>query len=221
MSDARPPAATVLVWDLPTRLFHWTLVLLVAIAWATGDGKGLLFVVHTLAGWGILVALLFRLAWGVIGGRHSRFGDFVRRWPAVRDHARGLLALRSPATLGHNPIGGWMILALLAVLAATVATGLFAADDDIGGPWAAALPAAVAHAVAEVHEGLFNLLLVLIGIHVGGVVLDSLLTGHNLVRAMIDGRKPVAAAVAATVSGWRAVVTVAAAIAVVWLLATL
>jgi cytochrome b len=72
----------VRVWDLPTRIFHWTLVALVTLAWLTGEGKGIWFNLHLGAGIGVLSLLLFRLQWGVFGSRHARFVDFVRPWPA-------------------------------------------------------------------------------------------------------------------------------------------
>jgi cytochrome b len=181
--------ASVLVWDVPTRLFHWMLVLLVALAWVTGEAEGFMFTVHKLAGYGMAVLLVFRVIWGFAGSRHSRFSDFVRPWREVFAHIKGMLTLRPARTLGHNPLGGWMALVLLLVLAGQVGTGLFASDDGLGGPLAGALSSGTAHAIAELHEGLSGVLLGLIALHVIGVLVESLLTRDNLVRAMITGRK--------------------------------
>ncbi|MCE3248463.1 MAG: hypothetical protein K0R41_2288, partial [Geminicoccaceae bacterium] len=191
MRSHDPINASLLIWDVPTRLFHWLLVLLVALAWVTGEAEGSMFTVHQLAGDGVAVLLVFRVIWGFVGSRHSRFSDFVRPWREVFAHIRGMLSLRPARTLGHNPLGGWMALVLLLVLAAQVGTGLFASDDGLGGPLAGAVASGTAHSIAELHEGLSGALLGLIGLHIIGVLVESLLTRDNLVRAMITGRKAV------------------------------
>lgn len=216
--------SALLIWDAPTRLFHWALVGLVGLAWATGESEGALFLVHKLAGYGIAVLLVFRLIWGFAGSRHARFADFVGSWRRVRAHIAALLAGRPERTLGHNPLGGWMVIALLLVLTAVVATGLFAADDGVGGPLAGHLSPGLAHAVAELHEGLANALLVLIGVHVLGVLGESVLTRDNLLRAMITGCKTVSSQEAAAepavfvAPAWRALLALGAAAGLVWLL---
>ena len=103
-------ARAVLVWDLPTRVFHWLLVLGVAVSYLTGGEEGWLFVVHTASGYLIAVLLLVRVIWGVIGSPRSRFRDFVYGRRVVADYVRGLLALRPARHTGHNPLGGWMII---------------------------------------------------------------------------------------------------------------
>jgi cytochrome b len=215
--------ATVLVWDVPTRLFHWTLVLLVALAWVTGEGEGSMFTVHELAGYGVAVLLVFRLIWGFAGSRHSRFADFVRPWREVFAHLRGMLRLRPVRTLGHNPLGGWMAVLLLLVLAGQIGTGLFASDDGLGGPLAGVLSSGTAHAIAELHEGLSGALLGLIALHVIGVLVESLLTRDNLVRAMITGRKTVTSGAEASYGtalapSWLAALALGAASGIVWMI---
>jgi cytochrome b len=215
--------ASVLVWDVPTRLFHWMLVLLVALAWVTGEAEGSMFAVHKLAGYGVAVLLVFRVIWGFAGSRHSRFSDFVRPWREVFAHIKGMFRLRPARTLGHNPLGGWMALVLLLVLEAQVGTGLFASDDGLGGPLAGTVAAGTAHAIAELHEGLSGALLGLIGLHVVGVLVESLLTRDNLVRAMITGRKAVtpgeaeAGQSAAVAPGWLAALVLATASGIIWM----
>ena len=223
MRSHHPSNASVLVWDVPTRLFHWTLVFLVALAWVTGDAEGTMFAVHKLAGYGVAVLLAFRVIWGFAGSRHSRFSEFVRPWPEVLAHIKGMFSLWPARTLGHNPLGGWMALVLLLVLAAQVSTGLFASDDGLGGPLAGALSSGTAHAIAELHEGFSGALLGLIGLHVVGVLVESLLTRDNLVRAMITGRKAVtpgeaeAGQSAAVAPGWLAALVLATASGIVWM----
>jgi cytochrome b len=183
-------ARAVLVWDLPTRVFHWLLVLCVATSYLTGGEEGWLFVVHTASGYLIAVLLLFRVIWGLIGSPRSRFRDFVHGRRAVADHVRGLLALDPPRYVGHNPLGGWMIIFMLIVLLFTVGTGLFSGEE--GGASGLLLPLVAApgnEGLGEVHEVFANLVLILAIIHVCGVLLDWWLTRDNLVSAMISGSK--------------------------------
>jgi cytochrome b len=183
-------ARAVLVWDLPTRVFHWLLVLGVAISYLTGGEEGWLFVVHTASGYLIAVLLLFRVIWGVIGSPRSRFRDFVHGWRSVADYVRSLLALHPPRYIGHNPLGGWMVILMLIVLLITVVTGLFSGEEgEASGllfPWIAT-PGS--EGLSEVHEVFANVIVILAVIHVCGVLADWWLTRENLVSAMISGSK--------------------------------
>jgi cytochrome b len=190
---------TVLIWDLPTRIFHWLLVLGVATSYLTGGEEGWLFVVHTASGYLIAVLLLFRLIWGLIGSPRSRFRDFVHGRRTVADYVRSLLALRPPRYIGHNPLGGWMVILMLIVLSITMVTGLFSGEEGEGAgllfPWIAA-PGS--EGLAEVHEVFANIIVILAVIHVCGVLADWWLTRENLVSAMIFGSKQLDEASAST-----------------------
>lgn len=188
---------TIVVWDLPTRIFHWSLLALVALAFATSETEGFWFDLHLAAGYGVIALVVFRLAWGFVGTRYARFSEFVRPWAAVRAHAADVLRLSPSRYVGHNPLGGWMILGLLALLAVLAATGVFAGDDDAKGPLAHLVGAGVADALGELHEGLNAVLWTLVAIHVAGIAVESFLTRENLVRAMWTGTKDVAGAAAA------------------------
>ncbi len=121
-----PPSNTqsVPVWDLPTRLFHWSLVVLVLINLVVEPRDSVLaYRVHVTAGYLIAALVVFRLVWGVIGSPRARFTDFVTGWATVRTYARRLVQLDPPHSVGHNPLGGWMIVALLSTLTALVLTG--------------------------------------------------------------------------------------------------
>jgi cytochrome b len=182
----------VKVWDLPTRVFHWSLVALVVFSWLTAEDKGLLYVLHTISGYLVFLLVLFRLAWGWLGNDHARFGDFVRGWPAVRAYLGGLLRLRPAHSLGHNPLGGWMVLMLLAMLLAITVTGMIGAARQPGALLNGGIDPTVARSVRHIHEFLANILYFVVGLHILGVLVDWLLTRDNLVRAMITGRKAVA-----------------------------
>ncbi|MEK9662086.1 MAG: cytochrome b/b6 domain-containing protein, partial [Alphaproteobacteria bacterium] len=148
----------------------------------SGEEDGILYVVHVACGVGAGMIVLFRLAWGVVGNEHARFGDFVFGWRRVRNYAGELVRLRPPPFVGHNPLGGWMVVALLVVVGLCAFTGMEA--GGLLGPG----PAGVAE---EVHEALGSLIQIMIFVHFAGVLVDWLLTGDNLIAAMISGRKRV------------------------------
>jgi len=172
---AKPPA-TVKVWDPFVRIFHWSLAGLFVLAYATGDEVEQ---VHIAAGYAIAALLALRIAWGFVGPRHARFGNFVKSPRAVLTYLRDVALLRAPRYLGHNPAGGAMIVALLAMLAGTCVTGwMMTTDAYWGAEW-----------VEDVHEALANVTLALVVLHVIGVLVASFEHRENLVTAMITGRK--------------------------------
>jgi cytochrome b len=168
--------ATVKVWDLFVRVFHWSLVSFFVIAYATGDE---IERVHIAAGYAIAALLALRVVWGFLGPRHARFSSFVRPPREVLEYLRDVLRFRAPRYIGHNPAGGAMILALIALLAATCMTGYMMTTDAYwGAKW-----------VEAVHGALANVTVGLIALHVLGVVVASFEHSENLVRAMVTGRK--------------------------------
>lgn len=167
------------IWDLPTRVFHWTLVLCFAGAWLTAESERTQLL-HITLGYcaGALVA--WRLVWGIAGSRYALFSDFVRSPQAALRYLRAYLPGRTEAPrryLGHNPAGAWAVLGLLALVAAAVASGWWAYQS--GAPESA----------GQLHEVLTHALLILVGLHVLAVIATGLLHGENLVRAMWTGRK--------------------------------
>jgi cytochrome b len=172
---ARPPA-TIKVWDLFVRVFHWSLATLFVVAYATGDE---IERVHIAAGYAIAGLLALRVAWGFVGPRHARFGNFVRPPREVLSYLRDVMLLRAPRYLGHNPAGGAMIVALMAMLAFTCLTGFMMTTDPFwGAKW-----------VEDVHETLANTTLALVALHIIGVLIASFEHRENLVKAMFTGRK--------------------------------
>jgi cytochrome b len=170
------PPATVKVWDLFVRVFHWSLVSLFVVAYATGDE---IEKVHIAAGYAIAALLTLRIIWGFIGPTHARFGNFVRSPRAVLAYIRDAVLFRAPRHLGHNPAGGAMIIALIATLLATCVTGYMMTTDAYwGAKW-----------VEHVHEALANATVGLIALHVVGVLVTSFAHRENMVKAMITGRK--------------------------------
>ncbi len=201
---------SIVVWDLPTRIFKWLLVFFVATAFLASSmhPHGLLFVVHVAAGYAVALLLLFRLAWGFIGGSEARFSAFIRGPAAVKEHARALLRLAPEETAGHNPLGGWMILLMLAILGLVVATGLLTEGATGGaGILSTLLPPTLIGPIGWIHGTLGFAIIWLAAFHLAGVLLESLLLRDNLVGAMITGRKRVrspALADARAAPPWRA-----------------
>jgi cytochrome b len=169
MAGYSDSATEIRVWDLPLRLFHWSLVLAIGVALLSAEEDSVLDQWHVTAGWTAAILLAFRLAWGFIGGEQSRFAHFVRP-AAVAQHLRDLVRGRPEPTVGHNALGALSVLALLALIAVTVWTGVTLQED--------------------LHEVLGWTLLALVVVHIVAVIAMSRLTRENLVWAMITGKKP-------------------------------
>lgn len=175
--------ARILVWDWPVRLFHWTLAASFAGAWLTAESERLALW-HMSFGFTVMGLVLFRLVWGVAGTRYARFASFVTGPARVWRYLRSLLSAQPEHSVGHNPAGGVAVLLLLGLGLATATTGALY-WQEIGG-----------EAFEEVHEALATAMLAVVGVHVAGVLLSSLLHRENLVGAMLTGFKRGAAAAA-------------------------
>ena len=178
----RDAAAKRLVWDLPTRVFHWALAGSFLGAYLLAEQDGLRSL-HVMFGYTVAGLIAFRLLWGFIGSTHSRFRDFVYSPMEAIRYLRDLATGRARDFDGHNPAGSWAIYGLLAVAAATATTG-WLHYNEIGG-----------EALEELHELLANAWLVLVAVHVAGVIVGSLAHRRNLVATMITGRRVAASEV--------------------------
>lgn len=161
----------VKVWDLPLRLFHWTLAIAIAVALLSSEEGNALNQWHVLSGWTAAILIAFRLIWGFVGGEHSRFSDFIRP-SRIPDHVSGLFRGRREADLGHNPLGAVAVVVLLLLTAATVWTGAFGGE-----------------AAEEAHEIIGWALLAMVVLHIAAVVVMSAIERENLARAMVTGNK--------------------------------
>jgi cytochrome b len=182
----------VKVWDLPVRLFHWILVLLLAFQYASGKIGGGLMVWHVYSGYGVLVLVLFRILWGFAGSTHARFASFLKGPAAALHFAKRLLLRRAVPQVGYNPLGGWMVVALLILLALQAISGLFA-NHVLGteGPLAALVPLEVSDGLSLFHRWNFKVLLVLAGVHVAASLYHWLAMKDDLIVAMFTGVKQV------------------------------
>jgi cytochrome b len=195
MNASHPP---VRIWDLPLRLFHWLLAALFTAAIVTVKIGGDDWMVwHERCGRAILVLLAFRLAWGFAGSRASRFAAFVRGPRAVLAALRELPQRASKRYAGHNPLGGWSVLAMLGALAAQGITGLFANDDaTFEGPLATRVSKATSDALTGLHTTGEWMLYALVALHMAAIAWYWLRKGDNLVTPMITGDKAADAAAA-------------------------
>lgn len=188
-SSKASSSGTVQVWDFPTRAFHWSFAVMVVLAFVSSEADGGAFWIHVYSGTLLLGFVAFRAVWGVIGSRYAQFGDFVHGPSVVSDYTQKLMTFRPPHSTGHNPLGGWMVIALLAVVTLATLTGMMSREDGYVGP----LSHIGGGAFGEAHEGLGSFVMVLVGVHVLGVVAHGVISRENLVRAMITGVKKVPA----------------------------
>lgn len=179
------------VWDIEIRFFHWLLAAGVAGAWLSIQaGPPGMLTLHEILGFAIGIMLVFRFFWGLLGGQHTRFSGFVRGPRAVIGHLKSLLSGRPQRFIGHNPAGSAMIVVLLLLLLGVVLSGIAVMGGyEKSGPLSPFLTFAQGVQAREIHETLVNILLVLVGLHVAGVLLETVLLKENLVRSMLHGRK--------------------------------
>lgn len=212
----------VKIWDLPTRLFHWLLVAGIAFMWFSAEISDTLMDRHAQVGEFLLALILFRIIWGFVGSESSRFSSFVRSPFAALNYAKTLLSRRSSWHAGHNPAGGWMVVALLTVVLVQATSGLFVSDDIlVEGPLYAVVSEGVSDFMISVHHLAFNLLTGLMVLHVAVIIFYRFFKKTNLIPAMLRGSapwpqdKPVPAALTFR-SGWLAMVIFSACYAVVY-----
>jgi cytochrome b len=176
------------VWDLPTRIFHWALVALVVFSFTTGKIGGTWLEWHMKSGYTILALVLFRVAWGIVGSDTARFSHFLRGPRAAFAYARETFASRHPHGIGHNPLGGWMVLFMIVLLLAQATTGLFV-DDEIStqGPLAGKVSNALVARMTAIHYYNHWALLAAVVLHVIAIAYYRFGLGTDLVSPMVSG----------------------------------
>jgi cytochrome b len=183
MSESVP--TRVRVWDIPTRIVHWSMVLLFAFSWWTAEEGELEW--HRWSGYSLTALVLFRLYWGFFGGSTARFAQFLRGPRAVVEYLRG----NSIAVPGHNPVGAWSVVFMLALLATQIVLGLFAVDVDglESGPLSSLVSFDTGRVAAHWHETIFNVLLAVIGVHILAALYYLVVRKQNLIGAMFSGSR--------------------------------
>ena len=185
------PTKEVRVWDLPVRIFHWALLLLVVSQIVTVSIGGNAMEYHVLGGYALLALVTFRIVWGVIGTRTARFTDFVRGPGTIIRYVRTLTRADPDDRPGHNPLGGWSVLAMLASLLVQAVSGLFV-DDEImtTGPLWKYVSDDTASLFNTIHETNALVLLSLICVHLAAILYYLVRKKQNLILPMLSGRKP-------------------------------
>jgi cytochrome b len=203
------------LWDAPTRLFHWLIVCCLPLAWWSGDAQN--YDIHQWTGYTVIVLVISRLAWGLVGSRHSRFSDFLVGPTKVLAYMRG----QGADSAGHNPLGGWSVLALLLVLLTQAVSGLFNSDDVLfSGPLYSAASTGFRDTMGQIHEITFYILAGLVCPHILAVLYHQLGHKEKLLQAMIRGSAPGREGRAAPASWWWAVlIALVAALGLWWGLA--
>lgn len=213
----RPASAArvrIRLWDLPTRLFHWSLVAAVLVAVVTGQIGGDWMRVHGRAGLAIVGLVVFRLIWGFVGATHARFASFAPTPRKIGAYLKGRWQ-----GVGHNPLGALSVLVLLGLLALQSGSGLFSNDDiSFSGPLAALVSDALSSRLTALHHRLADVLLILIGLHVLAILFYAWFKKDNLVKPMVTGYKEVESGESTRKGGWMAfAIAVVAALAAVYL----
>jgi cytochrome b len=178
------------VWDLPLRLFHWALVVAFLGAFITNKLGIAYFKYHVWCGYTVIVLVVFRIVWGFVGTRHAQFRNFFRGPSATLRYATSLLRGRAPHFMGHNPLGAWMVMLLLAVLGVQAVSGLFSNDEIFNvGPLYGYVTKETSLGLTSLHRHLFYWIAGAIVLHVLAVLAHRTFDHSDLIRAMITGRK--------------------------------
>jgi cytochrome b len=185
-------SSRIRIWDRPVRLFHWTLIALVAASYASGKGGA--WTLHYASGYAILTLVLFRVLWGFFGSENARFAHFLRSPLAALRQLGGLTKRDVDRETSHNPAGGWMVVVLLALLFAQASSGLFANHDpgfsySQHGPLALKVSEATSESLTTLHLAVQRYLLLAIALHVLAIMAYKLVKGHELVMPMLTGEK--------------------------------
>jgi cytochrome b len=217
--SATPSLARVRIWDVPTRVVHWLMAVLIPISWWTAESGNLEF--HRYSGYLLLGLLLFRIYWGFAGSSSARFTDFVKGPRAILSYLRS----GSARSNGHNPLGALSVVALLLLLLTQISLGLFAVDVDglESGPLSHYVSFEAGRACAELHETIFDVLVWTIVLHIAAVLFYVIFKKQNLIAAMMHGHReyrqqresPIRFA-----SATRAILGVALAAALTWMIAS-
>lgn len=188
MATSDDDTRKTLVWDLPTRLFHWLIVALVASAYVTWRLNWMNW--HERVGYAVLTLVFFRLLWGFLGSETARFADFVAAPRRAFDHLLHSFRREPDRQVGHNPAGGWMVLLLLALLLGETLTGIYT-DNDIAdeGPLTELVPAHVANLIDALHTIFWDALLAAVALHLMAILVYAVAKRQNLVLPMLTGRK--------------------------------
>ena len=179
-----------LIWDLPVRLFHWLLVLCIAAQYITAELLEGYMEVHFYIGYFTLGLIIFRLIWGFVGPKYSRFSNFIRSPFAALQYFKLLIQRKNPKYTGHNPLGGWIVPVVILIVGLQAVSGLFTNDDVLyQGPYYAAIDSELQGVFQWLHHNVFNLIIGIIVLHLVAIAWYQLVLKYPLIGAMLSGKK--------------------------------
>jgi cytochrome b len=180
----------ILIWDLPVRLFHWLLVASIGYTWYSVEIMENMNH-HFIAGYCVLTLVLFRIVWGFIGTYYAKFTTFIFPPSEIIAYFKGLSGKAGKSYLGHNPVGGLSVFAMLFIILIQVSTGLFSTDDYYFGPLYGLVSDATAATITEIHHFNFDIITILVALHILAIVFYRIVKKERLVSAMFTGEKQV------------------------------
>lgn len=184
----RPDKPHVVVWDLPTRVFHWLTVILLVVLYITERLDWMDF--HIWAGYILLALVIFRLIWGFVGSDTARFSRFIAPPRKAAHHLRRIFHREPDTMVGHNPAGGWMVLFMLALLLVQSLSGIYTNNDVANeGRWSEVVPASISNAISDSHTWVWDVILAAVALHVVAIATYAAVKKHNLLAPMLTGRK--------------------------------
>jgi cytochrome b len=207
---------TIRLWDLPIRLFHWSTVALVFGLWLTHVTGHM--DVHIKLGMALLFIVSFRIAWGFLGSDTARFASFVKGPAAIRAYLKSGTNPDGTPIVGHNPLGALSVVGLIGILGLQIGLGLFATDTDAinSGPLNYKIGSDLAEKITDLHELVFNVILLLVVVHLGAIIFYAIKKKDRLIPPMVTGKKAFDAPVAQPKSAplWRLILALALAFAI-------
>ncbi|MDM7859841.1 cytochrome b/b6 domain-containing protein [Alteromonas sp. ASW11-36] len=213
----------VLIWDLPTRLFHWLLVAGITTQWLTAEYLDNAIDWHFTIGYCLLGLIAFRLVWGLLGTHYARFSNYPLHPIKGIHYSKQLLRKDSEVYAGHNPIGSWAVIAMLLIIALQAISGLFVTDDIFSeGPYYSVVSAEVKDVMAFIHFNFFDVLLWIIGLHIAAALFYQFYKRQTIITAMFSGKKETDAQGITQQKLWLAlVIAIAVAAMTYWLVIVL
>lgn len=179
-----------LVWDVPTRLFHWLLVFSIVGQWVTAELLDDAMQIHFYLGYFTLGLIVFRLIWGIVGTRYAKFSQFVTSPTTVAAYGKTLADKNSASHTGHNPLGGYAVVAMLLLIAIQGVSGLFIWDEVfLEGPYYSAVSEATVDVMNTLHHKVFTAIKIIVGVHIAAIVFYAVYKKQKLVPAMVHGKK--------------------------------
>jgi cytochrome b len=178
------------VWDISIRAFHWALVAGIGFMWFSGEEGGNIMTWHIYIGYAMLGLIVYRLFWGFIGTPYARFSAFLKGPSQTFAYLKGMLKGETADSLGHNPLGGWMVILLMILIFTQAFSGLFSSDDIFTeGPLYAVVSSKTSELFTSIHHLNFNILLAAIALHIAAVAFHVFVKKEALIKSMLTGKK--------------------------------